>query len=89
MENFNKEKTTAEVGYEILAAQQNHGIMSEVLQHMRNFAFAELGLTTLYAITGQANVTSQAVLTKNKFRINPNYPGEKETVSFSLTAPEN
>ncbi|MCT3028080.1 N-acetyltransferase [Pediococcus parvulus] len=87
--NFNKEKTTAEVGYEILAAQQNHGIMSEVLQHMSNFAFAELGLTTLYAITGQANVTSQAVLTKNKFRINPNYPGEKETVSFSLTAPEN
>lgn len=87
--NFNDDKTTAEVGFKILSDHQDHGIMSEVLSHMINFAFTELKLTTLYAVTAQTNLASRTVLTKSGFTPDSNYPGEKGTISFSLTAPKN
>ncbi|WP_434520480.1 GNAT family N-acetyltransferase [Pediococcus sp. M21F004] len=83
--NFNDPKTAAEIRFEILPNQQNHGIMTEILQHMTEFAFNELGLTTLYAVAKQANTPAITILKKTGFEIDPTYPGGKNTLSFSIS----
>ncbi len=87
--HFNDQKNTAEIRFEVLADQQNQGIMSEVLGHMSSFAFAELGLKSLYAITQAKNGASQAVLKKNHFQLDKTDANEKGTLRFYLNAPNN
>ncbi|AMV60786.1 hypothetical protein ADU72_0776 [Pediococcus damnosus] len=84
--NFNDSKTAAEVRFEVLPNQQNHGIMTEILQRMTEFSFNELGLEKLYAVAKQSNTPAITVLKKTGFEIDPTYPGSQNTLSFSLCA---
>ena len=57
--NYDAEERTMELHYELLPAAQNHGVMTEILKHMIEFSFKELGLQYLKAVTPINNVVAQ------------------------------
>ncbi|MCD2256982.1 GNAT family N-acetyltransferase [Lactobacillus sp. CC-MHH1034] len=68
-ENFNADENSVEVSYELLPQFQHQGIMSEILTHMTRFAFDELNLSQLKAITYKDQSDSSALLEKVGFRV--------------------
>lgn len=81
--NFNDDKTSAEVGFEILPDQQNHGIMHEVLIRMISFAFDELELTDVRGLTLPNNEVSQHLLKKAGFQLEADSPNP-DYLSFHI-----
>ncbi|WP_412989056.1 GNAT family N-acetyltransferase [Pediococcus siamensis] len=80
---FDENRTTATIKFEISPDQQNHGIMSEVLNRMVQFAFTELGLQTLLASTQPTNQAALTVLKNNGFQMSATT--EKDTIKLKLT----
>ncbi|GEK29646.1 GNAT family N-acetyltransferase [Furfurilactobacillus siliginis] len=72
---------SAAVGYELLPAMQQQGVMGEVLTHMISFAFDELHLQQLIADTASDNAASQALLVAHGFTRQPDFNREDATVS--------
>lgn len=67
--NINKEDKYAEVGYELLPAFQGKGLMSSALRAIINFAFTELNIETLEALTHGENLASKKLLETFGFKI--------------------
>ena len=65
--NFNEDRTTAEVGYDLLPAYHCHGYMTEALQLVMDYAQRALNVECLEAFTSQFNTASKALLLKNGF----------------------
>ena len=83
---FSKDRTTAELGYELLPAYHGKGIMSEAVQFILNYGFKNLNLKKIDAFTNKNNLNSIKLLEKSKFILNENRNDEKfpENLIFEL-----
>ncbi len=57
-----------EIGYRVESAYRRHGVATEVVRALLEWAASEHGVTRFRAATAPANVASQAVLAKFGFR---------------------
>lgn len=67
--NFDAKLKRAEVGYELLPAQQGKGIIAEALPAVLDFGFNTLRLSAITARTYRDNARSTAVLKKSGFKL--------------------
>lgn len=65
--NFNNDKTTAEIGYELLPKYQGLGYVCESIDNVIEFGFSELKLEKITAWTHPKNFDSIKVLKKKGF----------------------
>ncbi|UZT99474.1 GNAT family N-acetyltransferase [Chryseobacterium fluminis] len=84
--NFSQDRTTAEIGYELLPDYHRKGIMSEALAAVIHFAFNHLGLNEILAMTDTLNENSKRLLLKHDFvwEENKEDEGFPENLVFSL-----
>lgn len=79
--NIEKQKAQAEIGYELLPDFQGKGFMNEAIGKVIEFAFEEMKLSVITALTKTENKSSVNVLLKNNFQLdNSNEFVSKETV---------
>lgn len=67
--NFSKDKTIAEVGYDLLPEFQGKGYMFETLERVLTFGFNVLSLNIIEAYTHNKNVNSIRLLEKANFKL--------------------
>ena len=86
--NFSKEKTCAELGYELCTRLQGQGIANEAVERVIAFAFETAGFKTLEACIHQNNLPSINLVFRNNFRQDVNRKEEHLTnyVFFELNA---
>ncbi len=65
--NFSEDRKVAEVGYELLPDYYRQGIMSEALKAVLDFAFDDLHLYEVLAMTNKFNENSKGLLLKHDF----------------------
>ncbi|WEK71506.1 MAG: GNAT family N-acetyltransferase [Candidatus Chryseobacterium colombiense] len=65
--NFSEDRKVAEVGYELLPDYHRQGIMSEALKAVLDFAFNDLHLQEMVAMTNKFNENSKGLLLKYDF----------------------
>ncbi len=65
--NFSEDRSSAELGYEMLPAFQGNGYMNETVREVIEFAFKELHLKKLEAYTHKENAASMRLLVSNNF----------------------
>lgn len=65
--NFSEDRKEAEVGYELLPDYHRKGIMSEALEAVLDFAFNDLHLQEIVAMTNKFNENSKGLLLKHDF----------------------
>ncbi|PJJ67593.1 GNAT family N-acetyltransferase [Chryseobacterium geocarposphaerae] len=65
--NFSEDRKVAEVGYELLPDYHRQGIMSEALKAVVDFAFDDLYLQEMVAMTNKFNENSKGLLLKYDF----------------------
>ena len=65
--NFSEDRKVAEVGYELLPDYHRQGIMSEALKAVLDFAFNDLHLQEIVAMTNKFNENSKGLLLKYDF----------------------
>lgn len=66
---LNEESGTAEIGYVLLPDYWNLGIMTEVVNELKNYGIEFLGLKRIEAKCEPGNTASQKVLTKAGFKL--------------------
>lgn len=66
--NFSKDRTIAEMGYELDPSFQNQGIMSEAMKRVIDFGFNNLQLSKIEAFTHRENIPSNKLLKKHNFK---------------------
>ncbi len=64
---FNRDRTEAELGYELLPAAQGRGIMTKAVKEIITFSFQVLHLHQLYAYTHKENDSSLRLLKRCGF----------------------
>lgn len=69
--NIDPVKKSGEVGYELLPEWQGKGIMSSALKQIIQFAFADLNLSIIEAVTKKDNQSSRILLERMGFSIAP------------------
>jgi len=74
--NFSKDRSIAEVGYELYPDYHKKGIMNEALQSVVLFGFEDLNLNNIEAFTHKENEASKALLVKRKFVLDTNRKDE-------------
>lgn len=67
--NFSDDKTTAEIGYELIPSFQAKGLMNEALRCIINYGFQTVKLQKIEAYTHRENVGSLKLLEKNNFKL--------------------
>lgn len=67
--NFSEDRKVAEVGYELLPEYHRKGLMSEALAAVVDFAFHELHLAEMVAVTHWDNESSKQLLLKHHFML--------------------
>ena len=67
--NFSEDRKEAEVGYELLLEYHRKGIMSEALAAVVDFAFKNLHLQEIVAMTHKLNENSKGLLLKHDFAL--------------------
>jgi ribosomal-protein-alanine N-acetyltransferase len=84
--NINKENNYAEVGYELFPDFQGKGIMTSALRKIINFAFTELNIETIEALTHAENLRSRRLLEKFDFKLMPDKtdPDNSNNVIYCL-----
>jgi len=81
--NINKEKSEAELGYELLPQYHGKGIAQEAIIAVLTFAFGSLKLQSIVAIVHKDTIASVKTLHRNKF-ILTRYP-ESDLIQFTLS----
>lgn len=76
--NFSEDRKVAEIGYELLPDFHHQGIMSEALKAVLDFAFNDLHLQEILAMTNKFNENSKSLLLKYDFVLED----EKEDEGF-------
>jgi len=86
--NFNFEKNSVEIGYELTPEFHGKGFMQEALTNVINFGFNELNLQTIEAFTDQNNKASINVLLKFNFIQNTTFESieVENLIMFTLTS---
>ncbi|SEM08600.1 ribosomal-protein-alanine N-acetyltransferase [Chryseobacterium taichungense] len=84
--NFSEDRQTAEVGYELLPDYHKKGFMSEALSTVIDFAFKNLNLTEIVAMTDRFNNDSQKILLRHHFALEEDREDEgfPDNLVFSL-----
>lgn len=84
--NFSEDRKEAEIGYELLPDYHRKGIMSEALKTVLDFAFNELHLQEIVAMTHKLNENSKGLLLKQGFVLKEGKKDEgfPENLVFSL-----
>ncbi len=85
--NLSEDKKTAELGYELNQKYQGQGIMNEAIKKVIEFAFQNIGVTTIEAYTHKDNLKSTSLLLKNNFSIDSRRKDEENinNIIFTLT----
>jgi len=65
--DFSNDKTSVEIGYELLKRFQGRGIMSEAIEKVINYVFKVLKFQKILAVTHYQNHASAKLLTKFNF----------------------
>ena len=65
--NIADDKTTAEIGYELMPADQGKGIMQEAARAVMDYGFAAMGLRGIEAVVHPDNAPSIRLLERNHF----------------------
>lgn len=83
---FSEDRKVAEVGYELLPDYHRKGIMFEALKAVVNFAFNELHLHEILAMTNTFNENSKGLLLKHDFILEEGIKDEgfPDNLVFSL-----
>lgn len=86
--NFNFEKNSAEIGYELSPEFQGNGFMQEALSKVINFGFNELNLQSIEAFMDIDNKPSINALVKYNFIQNTAFESEEpeNLIMFKLTS---
>lgn len=84
--NINKEKSEAELGYELLPQYHGKGIAQEAITAILTFGFGSLKLHSIVAIVHKDNIASVKTLLRNKF-ILTGYP-DSDLIQFTLSVKE-
>jgi ribosomal-protein-alanine N-acetyltransferase len=86
--NFSKEKSSAELGYELCTRLQGQGIANEAVKRVITFAFDTTGFKILEACIHQNNLPSINLALRNNFKQDENRKEEHlpDYVFFELTA---
>ncbi len=71
--NFDTEKETADLGYELSPAHQGKGIMLEAVKSIVDFGLNVLGLKMILALTHPENESSRKLLKRAGFEEDLNY----------------
>lgn len=84
--NFSEDRKIAEVGYELLPDYHRQGIMSEALKAVLDFAFNDLHLQEMVAMTNKFNENSKGLLLKYDFVLEEGKEDEgfPDSLVFSL-----
>lgn len=84
--NFSEDRKVAEVGYELLPDYHRQGIMSEALKAVLDFAFDDLHLHEVLAMTNKFNENSKGLLLKYDFVVEEGKEDEgfPDNLVFSL-----
>lgn len=86
--NLSDDRSRAELGYDLVTAQQGKGIMSEALATVLQFGFMELKFQLIDAYTHRDNAPSRRLLERNGFVLMPEKtdPDNAFNVIYELTA---
>ena len=68
--NFSKDKSNAEIGFELKPEYQGKGIMNEALVKVLEFGFKSISLASIDAYTHKNNISSIKLLKNNNFEKN-------------------
>ena len=68
--NFSKDKTRAEIGFELMPEYQGKGIMNEALEIVLEFGFKSISLASIDGYVHKNNMSSIKLLKKNNFEQN-------------------
>ncbi len=71
--NFIKERSLAEIGYELMPEFQSRGLMQEVVEKIIEYGFETLELNTITAVPDAGNARSIGLLRKNGFKADSNF----------------
>ncbi|RDG31640.1 N-acetyltransferase [Oceanispirochaeta sp. M1] len=82
--NFSEDKTSAELGYELLPDFQKKGLMTEALEAVIDYAFLTLHLKDLKAYTHRDNERSSRLLERFDFTVQENSSEESENMIYRL-----
>ena len=66
--DFSNEKSSCEIGYELMTKFQGQGIMKEAAEKVIDYAFQALQFQKIVAFTHNANRNSAKLLTKFNFK---------------------
>ena len=67
--NISKERSSAEIGYELLPDYHGKGLIQEAIEIVIQYGFQNMNLQLLEAVLHPANIKSVKLLEKNKFII--------------------
>lgn len=84
--NIDTERSTAEIGYELLPAFQGKGIFKEVMPAVISFAFNSLGARAIEACVSSANLVSIKLLERHGFAEITMLPEERGMALYCLKA---
>jgi [ribosomal protein S5]-alanine N-acetyltransferase len=65
--DFSDDRTTAEIGYELLPPEQGNGFMHEAVRAVMDYGFAVIGLRSIEAVVHPDNTKSIRLLERNDF----------------------
>lgn len=82
--NFSEDKSSAELGYELLPEFQNLGLMTEALEAVIDYAFLTLHLKDLKAYTHRDNEKSSRLLKRFDFTVQENSSENSENIIYKL-----
>jgi RimJ/RimL family protein N-acetyltransferase len=82
--NFSEDKTTAELGYELLPEFQKKGLMTEALEAVIEYAFLTLHLKDLKAYSNSENERSSRLLERFDFSVQENSSEDSENSVYCL-----
>ena len=80
--DFSNEKSSCEIGYELMTKFQGQGIMKEATEKVIDYAFQALQFQKIVAFTHNANQNSTRLLTK--FNFNKSIAADIENPDFSI-----
>src|SRR6476469_1766781 len=80
--DFSNEKSSCEIGYELMTKYQGQGIMKEAAEKVIDYAFQTLQFQKIIAFTHNANQNSTKLLTKFNFK--KSIEAEIENPDFSI-----
>lgn len=80
--DFSNEKSSCEIGYELMTKFQAQGIMKEAAEKVIDYAFQTLQFQKIVAFTHNGNQNSTKLLTK--FNFIKSIEADKENPDFSI-----